>query len=160
MRRRQSPANLVVVMLILTGIWSLLSGKFDLLHFGLGVVTAAVIAFTIVPVEDRSDFRMIGFVVYVPWLVGQIVLSNLRVARLVLSPRMPIRPAFVSQRPGVTGPRALTTLACSVTLTPGTLTIDVGEDEIFVHALDAVSAQDVRDQVTSRRVSRVFQETG
>jgi hypothetical protein len=59
----------------------------------------------------------------------------------------------VAQAPGVIGARALTASGCSTTLTPGTLTIDVGEDEIFVHALDAVSAQDVREGVIARRLA-------
>jgi multicomponent Na+:H+ antiporter subunit E len=141
---------------LLTAIWYLLSGKFDLLHFGAGVVTALVIALTYVPVADSTAFRAGRFVRYVPWLIWQIVLSNLRVARLVLMRRMPIAPAFVSQRPGVTGPRALTLLGASITLTPGTLTVDVGGDEIFVHALDRTSAQDVREGTIARRVAEIF----
>lgn len=146
----------VAATAVLLVIWYILSGKLDLLHFGTGVITALVIAAFLRGRKDDTRFRPGAFLLYVPWLVWQVLLSNLRVARMVLSPRMPIRPVFISQAPGVSGVRALTTLGTSVTLTPGTLTIDVGEDEIFVHALDARSASDTRDGVVASQVVRVF----
>jgi multicomponent Na+:H+ antiporter subunit E len=154
--KRKSPGSVLLLTVILSGIWYLLSGKLDLLHFGTGVAAAFLISLTVLPTDDSTSFRFGRFLLYVPWLLGQIVISNLRVARLVLSRSAPIAPAFIAQRPGVTGPRALTALGCSITLTPGTLTIDVGEDEIFVHALDAASARDVRDNVMAHRVLEVF----
>jgi multicomponent Na+:H+ antiporter subunit E len=161
MKTKRSLPGVLTLTAILAGIWYLLSGKFDLLHFGTGVATSLVIAWTLAPVDDGRAMRGLRFLfVYVPWLLGQILISNLRVARVVLSPRMPISPAFLAQKPGVEGARALTTLGCSVTLTPGTLTIDVNESELFVHALDAASAQDIRDQVMARRVAGIFPPEG
>lgn len=148
--------RVIVLGVILSAIWYLLSGMVDLLHLGIGVVAAFVIAATVPPVADHTGFRPLRFLLFLPWLAGQIVISNLRVARLVLSPRLAFRPSFIGQLPGVTGARALTTLGCSITLTPGTLTVDVDEGEIFIHALDAASARDVREQVIARRVREVF----
>jgi multicomponent Na+:H+ antiporter subunit E len=107
-------------------------------------------------VRDVCRFRPVQFLLFLPWLFVQVVISNLRVARLVFSRRMAIRPVFMSQPPGVVGDRALTVLGSSVSLTPGTLTVDVGQDEIFVHALDQKSADDMRDELMSRRVRRIF----
>jgi multicomponent Na+:H+ antiporter subunit E len=107
-------------------------------------------------VQDTTTFHPARFVVYLPWLTWQIFVSNLRVARVVLSPRMNIRPTFISQPPGVQGDRALTLLGMSTTLTPGTLTVDIRRDEIFVHALDAQSAQDMRDGIIAAEVATVF----
>ncbi len=145
---------------LLTGIWYLLSGKFDALHLGAGAVTALAVAAAYKPVEDSTVWRAGRFVLYVPWLVWQVIVSNLRVARIVLTPRLPVSPAFLRMTPGVTGPRALTLLGSSITLTPGTLTVDVGADDIVVHALDTVSAQDVRDRTIERRVAEVFPVRG
>ena len=141
---------------VLTGIWTLLSGLFDPLHLGAGVAAALVIAATFQPVEDRTVWKTGRFVLYVPWLAWQVVVSNLRVARIVLAPRMPIAPAFLRMTPGVEGPRALTLLGSSITLTPGTLTVDVDDREILVHALDAQSAREVRDRIIERRVAEIF----
>jgi multicomponent Na+:H+ antiporter subunit E len=143
---------------ILTAIWYILSGKFDLIHFGTGVVTALVIAAAFSGWSDGLRLRPLRFLAYLPWLAWQVFLSNLRVARLVLQPNMPIKPTFLARKPKVRGDRALTTLAASTTLTPGTLTVDISADEIFVHALDAKSAADVRDAVADPRVARAFDE--
>ncbi|MBA2669462.1 MAG: Na+/H+ antiporter subunit E [Gemmatimonadetes bacterium] len=156
MKKKQQAGRVLVLTAFLSAIWYLLSGMFDPLHFGTGVVAAFVIALNVAPVSDATTFRPGRFLLFVPWLIGQVVISNLRVARVVLSRRAAISPGFVAQAPGVTGPRALTTLGCSTTLTPGTLTIDIDDDEFFVHALDVVSAQDVRDGVIARRVREFF----
>lgn len=152
--------NTAVEIGILVAVWYILSGRFDVLHFGTGVVAAVVIGLASHGVEDGMRFRLLRFVAYGPWLLWQIFVSNLRVARLVFSRDMPIRPTFISQPPGVKGDRALTMLAASTTLTPGTLTVDVSRDEIFVHALDGKSAQDLRDNLTAHEVARVFTEPG
>jgi multicomponent Na+:H+ antiporter subunit E len=148
----------LVEVAILIAVWWVLSGIFDLLHFGTGVVTAVAVAAVARGVPDRTVFRPGRFLLYVPWLIWQIFLSNLRVARVVLSRKMPIRPTFISEPPAVVGDRALTVLAASTTLTPGTLTVDVSPHEIFIHALDEKSAHDTRDQIMARQVARVFVE--
>jgi multicomponent Na+:H+ antiporter subunit E len=158
MRRPQSIASAALTAAILLAIWYVLSGKLDVLHFGTGVVTAIVIALTYRAVPDTTRLRLGRLVLYLPWLLWQIIISNLRVARVVLSPTMPIRPTFISQPPGVTGDRALTLLGASVTLTPGTLTVDIRRNEIFVHALDAQSADDMREGLMASRVARVYVE--
>jgi multicomponent Na+:H+ antiporter subunit E len=155
---RPSPTGIVLIAAILIAVWYVLSGMFDVLHFGTGVATAVLIAVTYRTVPDRTRFSLGRFVTFLPWLIWQITLSNLRVARVVLDPRMPIQPTFISQPPGVRGDRALTLLGMSTTLTPGTLTVDIRRDEIFVHALDSQSARDMRDGLMASRVAEVFEE--
>lgn len=149
--------RVALTTLLLAAVWYVLSGRLDLLHFGAGVLVAFAIALNSPVIPDEARFRPLRFALYVPWLMGQVALSNLRVARAVLSPRMPISPTFITRRPDVVGPHALTALGASVTLTPGTLTIDVGPDEIFVHALDSTSARDIEDGVIAGRLARVFE---
>jgi multicomponent Na+:H+ antiporter subunit E len=147
-----------LIAAILLALWYVLSGKFALLPFGTGVVTAIAIALAFRSVPDTTRVNVGQLIVYVPWLFYQITVSNLRVARSVLQPRMPIRPTFISQPPGVTGDRALTLLGASTTLTPGTLTVDIGPDEMFIHALDEHSAHDIREGTIAERVARIFEE--
>jgi multicomponent Na+:H+ antiporter subunit E len=147
----------LVVAVVLVAIWWLFSGRFDLLHFGTGVVTAIILAANYRHTADGTRMRPLRFLLFVPWLIFQIVLSNLRVARMVLGISMPIAPVFITQRPGVRGERGLALLGASTTLTPGTLTVDVGADEIFIHALDAQSAQDTREGMVARKVVHVFE---
>jgi multicomponent Na+:H+ antiporter subunit E len=141
---------------VLVATWYALSGRFDLLHLGTGAVTALVIAMRSRGVADGTRFHPVRFLLFVPWLMGQVVLSNVRVARIILSPRIPITPTLVRAPARVEGDRALTLLGASTTLTPGTLTVDVEHDETLVHALDPRSVDDLRGGAMARRVGRVF----
>lgn len=154
---RQNGLRVALLTLLLSAVWYVLSGRFDLLHLGAGVVVALVLALNAHPIEDSARFRPLRLALYIPWLAVQIVHSNLRVARAVLSRDLPIAPQFLTRDPGVTGDHALAILAGSITLTPGTLTVDIEPDEIFVHALDTASAEDIRAGVIPERLGRVFE---
>ena len=71
------------------------------------------------------------------------VRANLDVARRVLSPRLPLDPAVVTVRTSLISPLGRLLLASSITLTPGTLTIDVREDLIDVHWIDGAGHADI-----------------
>jgi len=156
MGARKSVSGTVLLATVLIAGWYVLSGKFDVLHFGTGVVAAIVIALIARAPVDSTPPRIGQLLLFLPWLAWQILLSNLRVVRMVLSPSMPISPRMIRKAPGVGGPRALTVLGVSTTLTPGTLTVDVGEHEVQVHALDRASAADIKAGVMAARVARVF----
>jgi multicomponent Na+:H+ antiporter subunit E len=158
MRRRHIGKRVVVTTLLLIGAWYVLSGRIGLLYLGTGVLVSLGLALNFKGWDDGTRFRPLRFLAYLPWLAVQIVKSNLRVARGVLSPRLDISPTFISRRPDVSGDRGLTTLGASTTLTPGTLTVDVSPHELFIHALDIRSAKDVEEGVIAERVARVFEE--
>ena len=87
---------------------------------------------------DMPWFRLLG---YFPWLVWQIVLANIDVAKIILSPGLPIQPQLVSFRKNLPGPVAHLTLANSITLTPGTITIEMEGDKYLIHAINGSAAQ-------------------
>jgi len=157
---RRPVRKVVLYAMVLTATWYALSGRFDLLHFGTGVVTAVVVAMRARSVADGTRFYPVRFLLFVFWLTGQVLMSNLRVARIILSRQMPITPTLVRKPPQVEGDRALAMLGTSTTLTPGTLTVDVDQDEMLVHALDPRSVDEVRCGLMARRIAHVFgQET-
>ncbi|MFW5903376.1 MAG: Na+/H+ antiporter subunit E, partial [Halolamina sp.] len=84
-------------------------------------------------------------VVYVVLFVKEVVIANLDVAYRVLSPAMPIRPAVIRLPLRVEKDIAITTIANSITLTPGTLTMDYDEDRnaLYVHSLYCEDPEDV-----------------
>lgn len=155
-RERRLPWKAALYWTVLAATWYVLSGRFDVLHFGTGVLAATVIAMRSRSLEDGSRFEAVRFLRFLPWLVGQVVRSNMRVARCVLTRRLPIAPTLVRMPPGVTGDRALAMLGASTTLTPGTLTVDVDSRELLVHALDRHSAEEVRGGEMARRIAQVF----
>jgi multicomponent Na+:H+ antiporter subunit E len=93
---------------------------------------------------------------YAPWLLVQVVLASLHVAQVVLSPKMPIRPRLVRFRADLPGEVAHLTLANSITLTPGTVTVDRHGDEYLIHALTDDTAGGLLGGDMQRRVGRVF----
>lgn len=149
----------VVVALVLFGLWLLFSGLYAPLHLALGVASSLFVAFVakrmglLEPDPDGAFLRPLGCLVYVPWLAWQVAKSNVDVALRILLPSKGISPRVVrvpsTQRSDV----ARTIYANSITLTPGTISIDVRGDEITVHALSREGAEDLAGGEMGDRVS-------
>lgn len=92
--------------------------------------------------------------VYWPWLTMEIAKSALKVARVIVDPKLPIRPQFVRAKASQLGAVGIATHANSITLTPGTITVEVNrrEHELLVHALTEESAAGVQDGSMDSRV--------
>ncbi len=76
---------------------------------------------------------------FIPWFIGQVILSSLHVARLVLARQVAIEPAIVAVRLRSQNANMVTLIGGLLTLTPGTLALDyrAADGTLFVHALDA-----------------------
>ena len=98
------------------------------------------------------------FALYVPWLLFEIILANFHVAMLVLRPKLPIAPSLVAFETTFRSERALVLLAQSITLTPGTVTVDVSNGRYVVHCLSEKSRQGLEDGSIQRKVAGVFDE--
>jgi multicomponent Na+:H+ antiporter subunit E len=83
--------------------------------------------------------RLVKFIfVYMFVFIWQLLLANIDVARRVLSPTIPLNPGIVKVKTKLKGDFGKLTLANSITLTPGTLSIDFDGDELFVHTVDVI----------------------
>jgi multicomponent Na+:H+ antiporter subunit E len=80
--------------------------------------------------------RIIFAAAYIPYLFIAIVKANFDVARRVVRRRIPINPGIVTVRTRLNSPTGRTILANSITLTPGTLSVDMRGDKIYVHWID------------------------
>ena len=150
----------VLSILLLFGYWLALSGHYDwwLVAFG-AVLSVLVVIFCFYKGIADHEGAPYGFVlrglVYWPWLLWQIVLSGLRVTRLILDPRLPISPtlAKVSVIPKTSV--GLVTYANSITLTPGTISIEASEKGqcIWVHAIERDGAEGFADDEMNRKVA-------
>ena len=155
--------NLTVrLALVMTLTWVLLSGHFDPLLLVLGTASIALTVWLSMRLRTHLHrgqplfFRPFGLLRYWTWLLGQIFLSNLDVARRVLSPAMPIRPALrkVAAVPDTEIGAAI--YANSITLTPGTTAIGfTPEGEVLVHALHEESFEDLDAGKMAARVRAV-----
>ena len=148
------------LFIVLFGIWLALSGHYTPFLIISGAVCAALCVALVVRM-DRID-RVAPLIhltwrlpVYWVWLAWQVILSSIDVTRRVLDPRLPIEPLIeripATQKTDI----GLVTYANSITLTPGTLTTDVREGEIEVHALSRHLVDDLIKSEMDRRVSEL-----
>lgn len=91
-------------------------------------------------------------------LAGEVVFAALHVARLVLDPRLPVAPRLLRLETGLRSPAARISFALSLTLTPGTLAVDLEDGTFLVHCLDEASARRLLDGALERRIAWVFGE--
>jgi multicomponent Na+:H+ antiporter subunit E len=163
----RSLASTAVLFVVSLAFYLLLAGTVDAFEVVTGVATAAVVAtvfgritFVRPPALGRSTARVVRWCLYVPYLLWEVVKANVAIAVIVLHPRLPIDPQLVSYQTDLDGELALTTFANSVTLTPGTLTVDVDADEgrLLVHTLTTDSRDDLFDGSLERGVRFIFGE--
>ncbi|NPE22206.1 Na+/H+ antiporter subunit D [Fusibacter sp. A1] len=134
-------------------VWVLLAG-FSYQEVLLGAVVSAVISLLYGKTSsfDFSFKWIMGFVLfivmYVPLFLLELIKANIDVLLRVLSPKLPINPGFVKVPTTLKGDFANLTLANSITLTPGTITLDADEDYLYVHWID-VKSRDGQVDVSS-----------
>ena len=151
----------IVEAAALGGLWLALSGHYDAFHLGLGVVSVGLVIWLNSSGPATGGMRIKGFraLVYFMWLVMEIVTSALHVARVVLSPKMPLDPSIVRFTSIQPNDAARVILGNSITVTPGTLTLDINGDQFVVHALTKATARALLAGSMQRRVSLLFQRT-
>jgi multicomponent Na+:H+ antiporter subunit E len=139
--------------------WLLLSGMFTPFLLGAGAASAVAIALLSrrMEIADREGLPVhvtLAALTYWPWLVKEILRAGWQVARIVVDPRLPVSPALVRFRPSQRTTVGLVTHANSITLTPGTVTVEAGHDGFLVHALTQEGADGLAGSEMDRRVSR------
>ena len=133
-------------------LWLLLTnGWLNTQEIIVGAVIAIVGAFISYMVSKNSSNLVIGnltpvrvayLAFYVVFLLWQIVLATWDVTKRVVSPTLPINPGIVKVKTNLKSPLGRLILANSITLTPGTLTVDVQEDVFCIHWID-VQSEDI-----------------
>ncbi len=153
--------RLIALAVLLFAFWLLLSGHYTAWLIGSGaVVVILTVAFArrahIGDEEGVPLERIIGGIGYWPWLVKEIAKSAVSVTRIILDPRLPISPRLVRPSFDQKTPVGIATYANSITLTPGTITVEVDQyrNEFVVHALTDATAADLETGEMNRRVTR------
>lgn len=143
---------------VLFALWLLLSGVYKPMMLSFGVGTCALAVFVALRMgtldEESAPFHLaLRAVAYVPWLVWDILRCNVQLARIVLSPRLPIDPAIVHFRASQRTDLGRFVYANSITLTPGTVTTGVVGDDFEVHALSREMVDGSEENEMNRRVA-------
>jgi len=147
------------LVIILFAFWLLLSGYFVPFLLTMGLLSAIAVALLgrrmdLVDHEGHPIQLSWRLIFYWPWLFKEIVLSAWSVSCVILNPRLPISPTLVRARTSQKTAVGLTTYANSITLTPGTISVDVTRGEILVHALTKAAADGLLEGEMDRRVTR------
>jgi multicomponent Na+:H+ antiporter subunit E len=164
--------SMFLQFIILFLFWLVLSGRFEVKYILLGVVSAGLVTYltndffyAVLRYGERTELKIRPillqiwrFLVYLPWLFSRIIMANVQVAYLVLHPRMPIEPALFLFQTNMRKGIARVTLANSITLTPGTITVDLKKGNYTIHTLKPPLAQELIDAVMQNKVTWVFLE--
>ena len=150
----------VSLSLVLYGTWLLWSGHYTPLLLSFGVLSCVVVVaiarrMRIVDQEGAPVELPLRVLSYLPWLLWEIVKSNVDVARRILTPGLPISPRLIKIKAGQRSDIGRVIYANSITLTPGTVTVGVEGDELTVHALTEEAASSLQTGEMDRRVTRV-----
>ncbi len=131
----------VIIAILLFVLWVLLTG-FNPLELLLGVGLSCLVA---VALKDYASIfesvkltraLFINIPVYLGVFAAELIKSNIDVALRVIDPRLPINPAIVKIETSLKSELGKLVLANSITLTPGTLSIDVRENVLYIHCID------------------------
>ena len=155
---REGVLHAVNLGLALAAVWLLLSGIFTPFLLVLGAFSCVLVVLIAVRMDvvDRETVPIhLGgrIMLYWIWLIWQIVLANIDVAKRVLSPSLPISPRLIKVSAMQEGPIGQVIFANSITLTPGTVSVDVDKGEITVHALTEQSARDILEGPMNRKTA-------
>jgi len=157
---------------VLLAFWLFFSGKFEALYLILGAFSAACVTFLTIDLlhtpqdharGQRASLRFLlisgwRFLCYTFWLLFSIIKANLQVAYLVLHPKMPIEPGLLRFKTRLRSDVGHIVLANSITLTPGTITVDLREGTYLVHALVPQAARDLLEARMQNKLEAIFGE--
>lgn len=139
----------IVLFIVGYVVWMLLAWPFDKQHALAGIFVVALVAnitgdmFSSRPHQFTHITRYLWFAYYIPVFLAECIRANIDVMLRVINPKMPINPGIVKVKTKLKSDTAITFLANSITLTPGTFCIDVNAAEgiLYIHWIDVKSTE-------------------
>jgi len=165
-------ASIILQFAILFAFWLVLSGRYEAKYLSFGVLSAGLVTFLTNDLfyslyyraeKDKAKtwlflLQLWHFLAYLPWLLSRIIIANIQVAYLVLHPRMPIEPVLLQFRTRLRGSLAQVIVANSITLTPGTTTVNLEEGKYIIHVLAPPAAGEILGAKLQNKVGVIFME--
>ena len=153
-------ANSISLWVFLYAFWLLLSGHYTPLLMGFGAVSCGLVVYIahrmdVIDHEGHPSHLSLKILPYWVWLCWEIVKSNIDVAKVILSPKLPISPVMFKTKASQSQELGQVIYANSITLTPGTVTVGLVDGVLEVHALTVEGAEAVLTGDMDRRVCTV-----
>ena len=153
--------------------WLVLSGKFQPYYLVVGILSCSIIVWfnremfsSLKPTDHSGNLSVRSalktawrLMIYIPWLAFQIARDNILVAYLVTHPKMPIDPRVVKFNSRYKRPASQVILANSITLSPGTMTVFLQDNEFVVHMLIPSSCDKLKSGELINRAGKIFDES-
>lgn len=147
--------------LMLALVWVAISGSYSIPNLAFGFVIGWIVLFLVREQLQTTKvvIRPIALLLLIALFIKELVLSAFKVAKLVLSPRMDIKPGIFAYPLKVDRDFEITLLANLITLTPGTLSVDVSDDRrtLFVHGMDCSDPDQARRDISQGFESRILE---
>ena len=151
-----SVKHAVLLFIVLMGVWLAWSGIYTPLLIGFGVVSVLLTVYVTATLDSLDEEGqpiqwLISMIWYLPWLLKEIIVANIDVIGKILHPKLNdpdsdvISPTWIKVKAEQNSRLAESLFANSITLTPGTVSVDIGEDYIWVHALSNDGARSLVD---------------
>lgn len=158
----------LIHFLLLFGFWVVMTWTLALPDLIAGFLIALLLSilFHSIFEEDLlklfNPVRLFWFLVYVPVFLKYLVIANLDVAYRVINPGLPIKPGIVKIKTGLKTNLAKTFLANSITLTPGTMTVDIQDEFLYIHWInvkksDVAGATAEISETFEKHIKRIFE---
>lgn len=160
-----APVHALLLFALVFLLWLMLTASLDVQEIGAGLLVALVVTISslgrlgIMDGLKLSPMALIHMARYLVYFIFSLIRANLDMARRVLSPTLPINPSLVEVHTELKSDLGRMLLANSITLTPGTLTVDVIEDRLQIHWIDCPAGIDL-EQVTKVIASGFEQRIG
>lgn len=152
----------IAMFLLFFFVWIIFNGKITTEIIWLGLAVAVFVFWFICKFMDYSIQKeklfykkILSFCAYVYLLIKEIISANLAVFQMILTQREQMEPVIVTFRTGLKTETARVILANSITLTPGTITVSIEEDELTVHCLDKSLAEGLEDSMFEQRLKEL-----
>lgn len=148
----------IILFATLMAAWLLLSGHYTSLLIGFGVASVFFCVWmshrmNAIDDEGLPLHLMARLPLYWLWLIYQIVLANVQTVKIIITGK--VQPRLFQIHTGEMSEAALVLYANSITLTPGTVTVDITKDGFLVHALTTAMADDVKSDEMGQKVRYV-----
>lgn len=153
--------HLVKWSVLLALFWLLLSGIYQPLIIAFGVISVLIVIYVLKRMDETDSepksvatgFRIVR---YFTWLTGQIIASSIHVSKLVWGNPKSLSPSLAKISVDEVPDKVRVLYANSITLTPGTLSVDIEDDEITVHALQAQSINELKEGDMEKKITSIW----
>ena len=152
--------SMVIAAFGLMLLWLSLSGYFNFLQVSFGIVSTFFVVWLTIHLKllttDGARLQILrGYPLYLLWLTWEIIVSNILLAKIILAPKMELHRQIIHTKANQSSDLAKAIYANSITLTPGTLTVDVDPDGFTVHSMAKTFADDICSDKMNERVAKL-----